>query len=60
MAQLTRRTFAIEPEVSEKIDDLVDGHTLEANLLANKALRRYIEWGSFVDSFNWLLSILVC
>ena len=52
MGRLKRRTFAIEPEVSEKIDDLVDGHTLEANLLANKALRRYIEWGRFVDSFK--------
>ena len=52
LARLTRRTFAIEPEVSEKIDDLVEGHTLEANLLANKALRRYIEWGRFVDGFK--------
>ena len=52
MARLTRRTFAVEAEVSEKIDDLVGGHTLEANLLANKALRRYIEGGRFVDSFK--------
>jgi hypothetical protein len=42
---MTRRTFAIEPDLSEKIDDLVDGHTLEADLLVSKALRRYIEWG---------------
>src|SRR5882672_7679860 len=39
LVRLTRRTFAIEPDVSEKIDALVDGHTLEANLLVNKALR---------------------
>jgi len=49
---LTRRTFALELEVGEKIDALVDGHTLEANLLVNKALRRYIEWGRFVESFK--------
>jgi hypothetical protein len=52
LARLTRRTFAIEPEVSEKIDGLVDGHKLEANLLVNKALRRYIEWGRFVEGFK--------
>jgi hypothetical protein len=52
LARLTRRTFAIEPEVSEKIDALVDGHTLETNLLVNKALRRYVEWGRFVDGFK--------
>ena len=44
MARLTRRTFAIQSDVSEKIDALVDGHTLEANLLVDKALRRYLEW----------------
>jgi hypothetical protein len=52
VARLTRRTFAIDPEISEKIDDLSGGHPLEANLLANKALRRYIDWGRFVDSFK--------
>jgi len=52
LARLTRRTFAIEREVGEKIDDLVDGHPLEVNLLVNKALRRYVEWGRFVDSFK--------
>ena len=52
MARLTRRTFAIEREVGEKIDDLVDGHPLEVNLLVNKALRHYIEWGRFVDGFK--------
>jgi len=54
LARLTRRTFAIEREVGEKIDDLVDGHPLEVNLLVNKALRRYVEWGRFVDSFKLL------
>jgi hypothetical protein len=52
LPRLTRRTFAIDPEISEKIDDLSGGHPLEANLLANKALRRYIDWGRFVDSFK--------
>jgi hypothetical protein len=53
---LTRRTFAIEPDVSEKIDALVDGHALEANLLVNKALRHYIEWGRFVENFKLVTS----
>jgi hypothetical protein len=52
LARLTRRTFAIERELSETIDDLVEGHPLEVNLLVNKALRRYTEWGRFVDSFK--------
>jgi hypothetical protein len=52
LPRLTRRTFAIEPELSEKLDDLVNGHTLEANLVASKALRRYLEWGRFVDGFK--------
>jgi hypothetical protein len=52
LPRLIRRTFAIEPELSEKIDDLVNGHTLEANLVASKALRRYLEWGRFVDGFK--------
>src|SRR5947209_3608967 len=56
MARLTRRTFAIEPDVSEKIDILVDGHTLEANLLVNTALRHYIEWGRFVENFRLVTS----
>src|SRR6266516_4521006 len=56
MARLTRRTFAIEPDVSEKIDALVDGHSLEANLLVNKALRHYLEWGRFVENFKLVIS----
>jgi len=56
LVRLTRRTFAIEPDVSEKIDALVDGHTLEANLLVNKALRHYIEWGRFVENFKLVTS----
>ena len=52
MARLTRRTFAIDREVGELIDALVDGHSLEVNLLVNKALRHYIEWGRFVDGFK--------
>jgi hypothetical protein len=56
LVRLTRRTFAIEPDVSEKIDELVDGHTLEANLHVNKALRRYTEWGRFVDNFRLVTS----
>lgn len=52
LPRLTRRTFAIERELSEKIDDLVEGHPLEVNLLVNKALRRYVEWGRFVDDFK--------
>jgi hypothetical protein len=31
---------------------LVEGHPLEVNLLVGKALRRYIEWGRFVDGFK--------
>jgi len=53
---LTRRTFAIQSDVSEKIDALVDGHTLEANLLVDKALRRYLEWGRFVENFKLVTS----
>jgi hypothetical protein len=56
LVRLTRRTFAIEPDLSEKIDDLVDRHTLEANLLVSKALRRYIEWGRFVENFKLVTS----
>ena len=56
LVRLTRRTFAIEPDVSEKIDALVDGHTLEANLIVNKALRQYIEWGRFVENFKLVTS----
>ena len=52
LPRLTRRTFAIDRELSEKIDDLVEGHPLEVNLLVNKALRRYVEWGRFVDDFK--------
>jgi hypothetical protein len=52
LPRLTRRTFAIEPDLSEKVDDLVNGHTLEANLVVGKALRRYLEWGRFVDGFK--------
>ena len=48
--------IAIEPDVSEKIDALVDGHTLEANLLVNKALRHYLEWGRFVENFKLVIS----
>src|SRR2546428_9392155 len=56
MARLTRRPCAIEPDVSEKIDGLIAGHTLEANLLVNKALRHYLEWGRFVENFKLVIS----
>jgi len=52
VGRLTHRTFAIDRELSEKIDNLVDGHPLEVNLLVSKALRRYIEWGRFADAFK--------
>jgi len=51
-----RRTFTIDHDLSEKIDDLVDGHTLEVNVLVNKAIRRYLEWGRYVDSFKLVTS----
>jgi len=52
----TRRTFTIDPDVSEKIDKMVGGHNLEVNVLVNKAIRRYIEWGRYVDSFKLVTS----
>src|SRR5882762_106083 len=52
----TRRTFTIDPDVSEKIDKLVGGHNLEVNVLVNKAIRRYVEWGRYVDSFKLVTS----
>jgi len=52
----TRRTFTIDPDVSEKIDKMVDGHSLEVNVLVSKAIRRYIEWGRYVDSFKLVTS----
>lgn len=52
VSKRARRTFTIDPDVSEKVDELTDGHSLEINVLVNKALRRYVEWGRFVDSFK--------
>ena len=52
MAKRARRTFTIDADISEKIDSLVDGHPLEINLLVNKALQRYLDWGRYVDSFK--------
>ena len=56
MDRRTRRTFTIDPDVSEKIDTLVGGHSLEINVLVNKAIRRYVEWGRYVDSFRLVTS----
>ena len=56
MERRRRRPFAIDPDVSEKIDALAGGHPLEVNVLVNKALRRYMEWGRFVDSFKLITS----
>ena len=52
MSKRARRTFTIDSDVSAKVDELTDGHSLEINVLVNKALRRYVEWGRFVDSFK--------
>ena len=52
VSKRARRTFTIDSDVSERVDELTDGHSLEINLLVNKALRRFIEWGRFVDSFK--------
>src|SRR3989441_12371014 len=35
---------------------MVGGHNLEVNVLVNKAIRRYIEWGRYVDSFKLVTS----
>jgi len=51
-----RRTFTIDPDVSEKIDILAGGHNIEINVLVNKALRRFIEWGRYVDNFKLVTS----
>src|SRR5439155_25703140 len=52
----TRRTFTIDPDVSEKIDKMVGGHNLEGNGRVNRAIRRYMEWGRYVDRFKLLTS----
>jgi len=51
-----RRTFTIDPDVSERIDILAGGHNIEINVLVNKALRRFIEWGRYVDNFKLVTS----
>lgn len=56
VSKRARRTFTIDPDISEKVDELTDGHSLEINVLVNKALRRYVEWGRFVDSFKLVTS----
>ena len=56
MERRARRTFTIDPDVSEKIDILAGGHNIEINVLVNKALRRFIEWGRYVDNFKLVTS----
>ncbi len=56
MERRARRTFTIDPDVSEKIDILAGGHSIEINVLVNKALRRFIEWGRYVDNFKLVTS----
>ncbi len=56
MERRARRTFTIDHDVSEKIDELAGGHTLEVNVLVNKAIRRYVEWGRYVDTFKLVTS----
>lgn len=38
------------------MDSLVEGHNIETNLLVNKALRRYLEWGRYAESFKLVTS----
>lgn len=56
MERRARRTFTIDPDVSERIDILAGGHNIEINVLVNKALRRFIEWGRYVDNFKLVTS----
>ena len=56
MERRARRIFTIDHDVSEKIDELAAGHTLEVNVLVNKAIRRYVEWGRYVDTFKLVTS----
>ena len=56
MERRARRTFTIDPDVSEKIDILAGGHNIEINVLVNRALRRFIEWGRYVDNFKLVTS----
>ena len=56
MERRARRTFTIDADVSEKIDILAGGHNIEINVLVNKALRRFIEWGRYVDNFKLVTS----
>jgi hypothetical protein len=56
LGKRARRTFAIDPDVSEKIDKLTGGHPIEVNVLVNKALLRYMEWGRYVDNFKLVTS----
>ena len=46
----------VDSDVSEKINEASGGHPIEVNLLVNKALRRYLEWGRFADSFKLVVS----
>ena len=56
MERRARRTFVIDSDVSEKINEASGGHPIEVNLLVNKALRRYLDWGRFADSFKLVVS----
>lgn len=56
LSKRARRTFVIDPDVSEAIDKLAGGHPMEINILVNQALRRFVEFGRYVDSFKLVVS----
>ena len=47
-----KRTVRMDFDVSEKLEDLASKQRLAFNSLLNKALRRYVDWEVFAESFG--------
>lgn len=47
-----KRTIRMDFDISEKLEDLSTKQRLAFNSLLNKALRRYVDWEVFAESFG--------
>ncbi len=46
------RTFRIDKDVDRKLGDIAETERVSMNVIANKALRRYVDWESNAEKFG--------
>jgi predicted transcriptional regulator len=52
LRRIETRTFRIDTDVSEQLDDLAQKEKVRVNVIANRSLRKYVEYDAYAEKFG--------